>query len=329
MSRPTKHPAQQPLPFAEGEAAQDDRRNLLAAALVKIRCDARLSVLLYWIFNFVEKNGDGLTRSYDQLAARPYGLCCELWEAREVVAHAKQIGLVNIHRQADWRGMQRANTYALNWDGIQGILSAGRVAPVPPATQQAACSHESRPPAPIPAGRLLSSQQTACPHESRPAADNCSRLNGSATGSGAGARYSPQNSPITLSSEPSQEFAAIAAGVKGLEVLVEIWNQLPEVGKVERLSKARRQAWSNRLADVHFREHWREALARFPLRCFSEPGGWRPTLDWFLRPDTAGKILEGAFDFAKSGNGRRKSLTGPGQVHPDDLARASKPGAWI
>lgn len=42
--------------------------------------------------------------------------------------------------------------------------------------------------------------------------------------------------------------------------------------------------------------------SKFPLKCFSEPGGFVPNIDWFLRPDTVTRILEGRMDFTPRGS---------------------------
>jgi hypothetical protein len=44
---------------------------------------------------------------------------------------------------------------------------------------------------------------------------------------------------------------------------------------------------------------WQAALRKFPLRCFSGAGEFRPTLGWFLKDDNAAEVLEGKFDWKK------------------------------
>ena len=42
-------------------------------------------------------------------------------------------------------------------------------------------------------------------------------------------------------------------------------------------------------------------MAKFPLKCFGD-GSWVPNFDWFIRPETALKIAEGAYDWSKNGD---------------------------
>jgi hypothetical protein len=54
-----------------------------------------------------------------------------------------------------------------------------------------------------------------------------------------------------------------------------------------------------RLADTWWRENWRDAIARV---CSSaglagkNDRGWVADLDWFLRPDTVTRLIEGKYD---------------------------------
>jgi hypothetical protein len=87
--------------------------------------------------------------------------------------------------------------------------------------------------------------------------------------------------------------------------LLQTWNQTPGVRKALKLTGKRAKAAQARLADPDWR--WREALAKFPLRCFDTADGWTPDIDFFLRPDTVLKILEGKYDWSKDGNGKAPS----------------------
>lgn len=78
--------------------------------------------------------------------------------------------------------------------------------------------------------------------------------------------------------------------------LVEAWNSTPGVVQIRKLSSSRSTKLGTRLADPDW--DWRAALAKFPLACFDD-GGWAPTFEWFLRPDTVLGILEGKYDWRK------------------------------
>lgn len=88
------------------------------------------------------------------------------------------------------------------------------------------------------------------------------------------------------------------------------WNATPGVLQARRIVGKRQTHLAARLRDSAW--DWRAALAKFPLKCFSgEPDGWRPNIDWFLRPDTVTAILEGKYDWSKA-NGKSNPV-GPGQ----------------
>jgi hypothetical protein len=66
-----------------------------------------------------------------------------------------------------------------------------------------------------------------------------------------------------------------------------------------RMTNKRATALSQRRADPLWRERWQEAItAAFatPFCRGINPRGWTATVDWFLRPDTLDKILEGFYD---------------------------------
>lgn len=74
------------------------------------------------------------------------------------------------------------------------------------------------------------------------------------------------------------------------------------------LSEGRLKHLRARVANPLWLSSWQDALARARASPFcrgDNDRGWRGTVDWFLRPDTVAKLLEGAYDPARS--------PGPGQ----------------
>ena len=88
---------------------------------------------------------------------------------------------------------------------------------------------------------------------------------------------------------------------------VKSWNDRQGVVTVngDVLTNARRVLLRQRLRADGWRDNCRDAIARFPLAQWPEGSegseGWRPTIEWFLRPDTVTRILEGEFDRAFTG----------------------------
>lgn len=82
-----------------------------------------------------------------------------------------------------------------------------------------------------------------------------------------------------------------------------------------RLTSKRRTAIAARLREPFFRDSWRDALiragpSRFLRGDTDDDRNWRADLEWFLRPDTVVRVLEGKYDDkAKAkNNGRQITL---------------------
>jgi hypothetical protein len=78
------------------------------------------------------------------------------------------------------------------------------------------------------------------------------------------------------------------------------WNHTTGATPIRKMTDKRSASLRVRLADPDW--DWRAALAKFPLRCFaSDPNGYVPDVEFFLKPDTVTKILEGKYDWTKNG----------------------------
>jgi hypothetical protein len=89
-------------------------------------------------------------------------------------------------------------------------------------------------------------------------------------------------------------------------LVVEAWNQLgTPFPRVAALTDKRLRRLRERLADGFFTENWRAALTKVKRSkfCRGECGdrGWRANFDWFLRPDSVAKTMEGQYDDRKTG----------------------------
>lgn len=77
------------------------------------------------------------------------------------------------------------------------------------------------------------------------------------------------------------------------------WNKIKGVRHARCLNSARRNQIRIRLRDKHFAAHWREALRNVASSSFcrgDNDRGWQANIDWFLRPTTFAKLIEGYFD---------------------------------
>jgi len=111
----------------------------------------------------------------------------------------------------------------------------------------------------------------------------------------------------SLSSSLSFPFSLSATGdhldLKEVEKeFVQNWNATNGVCKNRgrKLTPQRQQAFRTRMKDHEWRESLAAALDKFPLKV-SEDGGWKPDMDWILKPDSVTKILEGKYDWSRSG----------------------------
>ena len=104
---------------------------------------------------------------------------------------------------------------------------------------------------------------------------------------------------VTETPEPIINLSLTSSSSSESAEVVDAWNA-SGFSKVRKLTEKRKTALKARLKDSDFRENWRNALdhAKRTKFCNGESdSGWVANLDWFLRPDTLTKILEGKYDF--------------------------------
>lgn len=86
-----------------------------------------------------------------------------------------------------------------------------------------------------------------------------------------------------------------------LDVIVE-WGSVMQ--QVVSPTERRKVAINARLKDKAWASSWKIALKKIPSSPFltgKNNRGWKANIDWFLRPDSVFKILEGQYDGAESG----------------------------
>jgi hypothetical protein len=104
-----------------------------------------------------------------------------------------------------------------------------------------------------------------------------------------------QNKQITTPA-PTAAPASVAAH----DLFISAWKGLPETfPKIAVWTKKRATAFKERIKDPHFRDNWAAGLERMKSSLFCQghnDRGWKADIDFFLRPDTLAKILEGKYD---------------------------------
>tara|TARA_R110001592_G_scaffold4251_2_gene23825 strand:- start:2036 stop:2818 length:783 start_codon:yes stop_codon:yes gene_type:complete len=96
------------------------------------------------------------------------------------------------------------------------------------------------------------------------------------------------------------------------------WNALAskyDLSKIRSITAKRGSNIKARWEDPDWRENWQEALGKIPKSQFllgKKPGNdWKADIDWFLKPDSVTKILEGKYDDNKSAIPEDISERGP------------------
>lgn len=98
--------------------------------------------------------------------------------------------------------------------------------------------------------------------------------------------------------------SSAAEAADPLPDLLKAWNGAG-MGKVLKLTPGRRTHARARLSEAFFRGHYPEALQRLSQSAFcrgENDRGWRADFDWFIKPDTLPKILEGKYDNKSPGS---------------------------
>lgn len=84
-----------------------------------------------------------------------------------------------------------------------------------------------------------------------------------------------------------------------IQTIVEAWNAIPDIVKVSKLTPKRLRALKARLKEPDFRKDWRAGLQAVSASEFLRgliPGkDWRADFDWFLKPESLTKLIEGKF----------------------------------
>jgi hypothetical protein len=127
-----------------------------------------------------------------------------------------------------------------------------------------------------------------------------------------------------------EDVLPVEESLTAAQVVVTEWN-VGAPKRCMRLTPARRKVVASRLRDPWWRDNWREGLARLPTARFlwgENDSGWKADFDWFIKPDSLTKILEGKYDSGAKSN-RQLPLVGLNRFSGKAAAGDDSPGKLI
>lgn len=86
---------------------------------------------------------------------------------------------------------------------------------------------------------------------------------------------------------------------KAESLVVAFWNGFDSLPTARTLSGGRLRALKSRMKEPFFRSNWQAAIRKAAESDFCKGKNdrqWKADIDWFLRPDTVAKIMEGKYD---------------------------------
>lgn len=96
--------------------------------MLKVQADLYLAQLCVWIFNVTDGGIRGtLRKSYEELGAAPWGLCCGRTKVKATLHQALGLGLIECVQTFAEGGGYGANEYRIDWEGVSGLLHPGLV----------------------------------------------------------------------------------------------------------------------------------------------------------------------------------------------------------
>jgi len=110
--------------------------------------------------------------------------------------------------------------------------------------------------------------------------------------------------------------AAAASPSSAVQEFIIAWNSVGAPFKAIQQWTASRQKWlSSRMRDPWWKSHWREGLERMRKSAFcrgeTDHGTWIMDIEFFLKPNSVAKLLEGKYD-NRNGNGGKHSAANRG-----------------
>jgi hypothetical protein len=83
-----------------------------------------------------------------------------------------------------------------------------------------------------------------------------------------------------------------------IQEIFQVWDDVTKPKRKTAMSAKRITAAKARIKEPDFRESWKDALSMIPSIPFlmgQNDRGWKADIDWFLKPDSVVKIIEGKY----------------------------------
>lgn len=112
-------------------------------------------------------------------------------------------------------------------------------------------------------------------------------------------RLKPIVSGLDPEKTTGRKVESVAASLAVANKIVNEWNMVDGVTMCRSVTPKRRQAVAARMKDQFWRENYSGAMERIrtlPALHGKNDQGWRADIDWFLRPDTVARVIEGKYD---------------------------------
>ena len=119
-------------------------------------------------------------------------------------------------------------------------------------------------------------------------------------------------SPVIAGDHPVIAGESAAEGKEGKEGIegkdpmvlevVQTWNSMETLPKCMAVTEKRCRAIKSRILEPFFNENWKPSLDKIKASSFCQgknDRGWKANFDWFLKPDSVPRIMEGTYDDKK------------------------------
>jgi hypothetical protein len=160
--------------------------------------------------------------------------------------------------------------------------------------------------------------------------DGARHCDGGVTGSDAPPAPAPAPAPIDTPAGAGEAATPQAAPPITPDEFMAAWNAKVVLTPCRKMTNSRKKALRTRLADPTWASSWRDALNRAATSPFCRGENdrrWKANVEWFLRPDTVTRILEGQYDDNARTNGHARGGHGGGMGRNRSRVYA-EPGAY-